>query len=125
MVIRFSIATQHFHIHLRILIPYSTYEYTTVSLLLSGRVRAQVDVFGACGRPCPDGCDSALLGRRYWFVLALENSRCEHYVTEKYWNKLHADALPVVNGGLHGERDYLEIGVLSREGGPCRCTWLS
>lgn len=69
-------------------------------------------MFGACGRPCPDGCDSEILGRRYWFVLALENSRCEHYVTEKYWNKLHADALPVVNGGLHGERDYLEIGVV-------------
>ena len=73
---------------------------------------AQVDVFGACGQTCADGCDSAQLGRRYWFALALENSRCSHYVTEKYWGKLNADALPVVNGGLHGERDYLEIGAL-------------
>lgn len=72
---------------------------------------AQVDVFGACGLPCPDGCDPVLLGRRYWFALALENSRCAHYVTEKFWSRLHADALPVVNGGLHGERDYFEIGT--------------
>lgn len=47
-----------------------------------------MDVMGACGDAvgCPRGgdCEAALLNNTYFFHLALENSVCEDYVTEKY-----------------------------------------
>ena len=66
-----------------------------------------VDVYGACGRPCDggrpakeeeDGC-SRMLSGGYRFYLALENSACRDYVTEKFWRRLDDGLVPVVAGG--------------------------
>lgn len=60
-----------------------------------------IDMFGkcynkACGDPeVHDSCDN--ITQTYKFYLALENSRCKDYVTEKYWWALHRDQIPIVN----------------------------
>ena len=52
-----------------------------------------VDIYGACGDlSCPrfkqQDCND-MLGQKYKFYLAFENSNCIHYITEKfYWNAL-------------------------------------
>ncbi|KAK3610248.1 hypothetical protein CHS0354_022312 [Potamilus streckersoni] len=62
----------------------------------------QVDMFGACyGRQCgsnindPHSCDENV--KQYRFYLALENSKCRDYVTEKYWYTLQRHQIPIVN----------------------------
>ena len=60
-----------------------------------------VDIFGSCGRE--DGCQgnrscSQLLRQRYKFYLAFENSKCDYYVTEKFWLALRDELIPVVMG---------------------------
>lgn len=40
-----------------------------------------------------------MLERDYKFYLAFENSVCVDYVTEKFWNALAFNVLPVVLGG--------------------------
>ncbi|EFO88875.1 CRE-FUT-4 protein [Caenorhabditis remanei] len=56
----------------------------------------QADVWGSCGRPA-GACDGVLkqtepcvleLIRPYKFYLAIENSNCKDYVTEKFWKSL-------------------------------------
>ena len=72
-----------------------------------------VDIFGQCGtpcskdssdRPCPVDVDD------YYFYLALENSRCHSYITEKFWNVI-ADRkhriIPIVMGA--DEKDYEQV----------------
>ncbi|XP_053388536.1 alpha-(1,3)-fucosyltransferase fut-3-like [Mercenaria mercenaria] len=60
-----------------------------------------VDMYGGCyDRPCgsvmkPKSCDEIL--KQYKFYLALENSLCKDYVTEKYWNALKREQIPIVN----------------------------
>ena len=68
-----------------------------------------VDTYGACGtltckRNDPD-CERTL--RRYKFVLAFENGYCRDYVTEKYWNAMDRQQIPIVSGGA----DYSKIAV--------------
>lgn len=62
----------------------------------------EVDTYGGCGtpHPCPmhdKECNIAFMSR-YDFVLAFETSRCRDYVTEKFWNALLSEAVPVVMG---------------------------
>lgn len=63
-----------------------------------------LDMFGKCyNRVCGDPekhatCDN--ITQTYKFYLALENSRCRDYVTEKYWWALHRDQIPIVNWDL-------------------------
>ena len=66
----------------------------------------QVDVYGACGKAkcLPDypifsgNCTHVV--ERYKFYLALENSECDEYISEKPWqNSLAQGAVPVVYGG--------------------------
>uniref|UniRef100_A0A1I7U414 Fucosyltransferase n=1 Tax=Caenorhabditis tropicalis TaxID=1561998 RepID=A0A1I7U414_9PELO len=56
----------------------------------------QADIWGACGDP-PGACHGVLkqqepcvvdLIRPYKFYLAIENSNCQDYVTEKFWKSL-------------------------------------
>jgi len=59
----------------------------------------KVDVYGSCGKPCPrnQSCFDKVYGQ-YKFYLALENSLCQDYVTEKLFLSLAAGAIPVVMG---------------------------
>ena len=70
----------------------------------------QVDGYGKCAkRPCSDdnsrdstfACN-AMLVKHYKFFLAFENSFCDEYITEKIWNKLEINIVPVVLG----QHDY-------------------
>ena len=68
-----------------------------------------VDVFGKCGdRQCLPKMSSKCLeqiSKDYRFILAFENSICRDYVTEKFFNPLEYDIIPVVFGGS----DYRKI----------------
>ncbi|KZS12668.1 alpha-(1,3)-fucosyltransferase C [Daphnia magna] len=57
-----------------------------------------VDIFGRCSQECPSNCDD-MLRSDYKFYLALENSWCPDYVTEKFIRPLAYDAVPIVLGG--------------------------
>lgn len=84
----------------------------------------KVDVYGECGGifgriMCPrytEKCTQLL--RRYKFYLAFENSLCEDYVTEKYWDSMPLGAIPVVFGGktfkdLAIARSYIDVSKFS------------
>ncbi|KAK8732032.1 hypothetical protein OTU49_007147 [Cherax quadricarinatus] len=65
----------------------------------------EVDQYGACGllrcdRQHEEVC-LEMLNKKYKFYLAFENSLCRDYVTEKFFNKLSLDVVPVVYGGAN------------------------
>ena len=69
-----------------------------------------VDQYGACGKPDPCAkkplC-SKRLQSKYKFYLAIENSRCQNYITEKFWNALNSSMVPVVYGASF--EDYSKV----------------
>uniref|UniRef100_A0A2P2I2W6 Fucosyltransferase n=2 Tax=Hirondellea gigas TaxID=1518452 RepID=A0A2P2I2W6_9CRUS len=65
----------------------------------------QVDVYGKCGvykcsREDGRSCN-AMLERKYKFYMAFENSLCKDYVTEKFFNTLKYEVVPVVYGSAN------------------------
>jgi alpha-1,3-fucosyltransferase len=69
-----------------------------------------VDIYGNCGKlKCPRDENNWLsdpgcyvhLAARYKFYLSFENSICTDYVTEKFFNILNYDIVPVVMGGAN------------------------
>ena len=61
-----------------------------------------VDVYGECGNvTCDPQCDD-MLQSMYKFHLSFENSLCPDYVTEKFFQMMNHDIVPVV----YGEADY-------------------
>jgi hypothetical protein len=63
-----------------------------------------ISVYGGCGIPCPkiggeevENC-RAMIGRKYKFFLAAENSLCQDYITEKFFLMLKYDIVMVVYG---------------------------
>ena len=71
-----------------------------------------VDAYGACGNlTClprlSRKCREEVI-RQYKFYLALENTECDDYITEKTWaNSLLQGVVPIVNGPRR--RDYEEL----------------
>lgn len=69
----------------------------------------RVDVYGACGDfECikyMDDCGK-VIQKEYYFYLALENSFCEDYVSEKVLHGLQNFAIPIVYGGANYERYF-------------------
>ncbi|XP_067120166.1 alpha-(1,3)-fucosyltransferase C-like [Centruroides vittatus] len=67
-----------------------------------------VDVYGSCGKGrCPnDKLDECLddYVRNYMFFLALENSLCKDYVTEKFFRILKYNIIPIVFGDANYSR---------------------
>ena len=63
-----------------------------------------VDVYGKCGMKCPvDDCRK-FIGANYKFFFSFENSVCRDYITEKLYETLRHDIVPVVLGG--GDYEY-------------------
>ncbi|KAJ3649183.1 hypothetical protein Zmor_020938 [Zophobas morio] len=62
-----------------------------------------VDVYGSCGDlNCPRSSANecyATMEKQYKFYLSFENSVCEDYVTEKLYNVLKRNIVPIVYGG--------------------------
>lgn len=67
-----------------------------------------VDIYGACGKLRCDRADFEgcwrMVARKYKFYLSFENSICRDYVTEKLFNALQYDIVPVVYGGGNYEK---------------------
>jgi alpha-1,3-fucosyltransferase len=70
-----------------------------------------VDVYGKCGIECPDGHSKwysndcrEFISKNYKFYILFENSFCNGYVTEKFFNALRYDIIPVVLGA--GDYSY-------------------
>ena len=62
-----------------------------------------IDIYGGCGtKTCPENEDCHnYLASKYLFYLSFENSICKDYVTEKFWNPLSKNILPIVLGGAN------------------------
>ena len=62
-----------------------------------------IDMYGGCGTLSHTECDARdincfkIMARRYYFYIAIENSDCPDYITEKVWrNSLDAGMVPIV-----------------------------
>ena len=72
----------------------------------------KVDLFGKCGKKCPEYYGSTnlkgdckdIIGKEYMFYFAFENSICTHYITEKFFFILRHNIIPIVLGG--GKYDH-------------------
>ena len=69
-----------------------------------------IDIYGKCGtmqcvNDSPDSRDKcwSMLERKYKFYLSLENSLCPDYVTEKLFDAMKHEIVPVVLGGSQYE----------------------
>ncbi|KAJ8037261.1 Glycoprotein 3-alpha-L-fucosyltransferase A [Holothuria leucospilota] len=70
----------------------------------------QVDTYGACGtHDCPRGTTKCWdIVYSYKFYLALENSECDDYITEKFWiQALQHNSVPIVYGTTR--KDYEKV----------------
>lgn len=61
-----------------------------------------IDTYGKCGNLTADS-ESAnnfreMIAQDYLFYIAFENSDCDDYISEKFWNSLHVGLIPIVRG---------------------------
>lgn len=71
-----------------------------------------IDIYGTCGKPCSTEhnrqCNIDL--DQYYFYLSFENSRCNSYISEKFWNIILDNThrlVPIVMGPR--ENDYARV----------------
>jgi hypothetical protein len=61
-----------------------------------------VDVYGKCGnlttRLSSANGFREVIAQDYLFYIAFENSDCDDYISEKFWNSLHLGLVPIVRG---------------------------
>lgn len=63
-----------------------------------------MDIYGKCAKDfskifaCPRNNISCIeeFGQQYYFFLALENTVCKDYITEKYWSRYYLPSIPIV-----------------------------
>ena len=64
-----------------------------------------VDIYGGCGKlKCPRSRHKScmeLANKTYKFYLSFENSLCVDYITEKFYDWLPYDIIPIVRGGAN------------------------
>lgn len=72
------------------------------------RKTVTIDVYGSCG---PYACHPKMspkcyqtIEREYHFYLSLENAICKDYVTEKLFNIMDYNIIPIVFGGVDGDK---------------------
>ncbi|XP_060069673.1 alpha-(1,3)-fucosyltransferase 7-like [Ylistrum balloti] len=69
----------------------------------------QLHQYGNCGSlPCP-GTEHICRSNKYRFRIALENSICRDYITEKFWNSLRDEVIPVVHWPWVEETSITEL----------------
>ena len=65
----------------------------------------QVDIYGKCGHlKCSRSQENECwnkVDKHYHFYLAFENSICKDYVTEKFFNAMNHNVVPIVLGGAN------------------------
>ncbi|XP_030855498.1 alpha-(1,3)-fucosyltransferase 7-like [Strongylocentrotus purpuratus] len=85
----------------------STMSYDRTGFVNALSRYVSVDKYGPCGsQPCKDLATCGL--QKYRFYLALENSECADYITEKFWyNSLTLGLVPIVFGAP--KEDYLKV----------------
>lgn len=61
----------------------------------------QIDIYGRCGNlTCPRNTSCMqMIEKNYKFYLSFENAVCKDYVTEKFFNTLRWNIVPIVLGG--------------------------
>lgn len=62
-----------------------------------------IDIYGKCGKlkASSEGDGTIfrrILAKQYKFYIAFENSDCDDYITEKFWNSLSLGLIPIVRG---------------------------
>ncbi|XP_024947476.1 alpha-(1,3)-fucosyltransferase C isoform X2 [Cephus cinctus] len=76
------------------------------ALVAALRKYIRVDIYGACGSyKCDKNQDCyGMLEKEYYFYISFENTLCVDYVTEKLYEILKRNVIPVVYGGANYTR---------------------
>lgn len=57
-----------------------------------------IDLYGRCGNlTCPRNSTCGEMLKPYKFAITFENSNCKDYISEKFWNGLYMESIPIVN----------------------------
>jgi hypothetical protein len=72
----------------------------------------QIDIYGKCGTSCikDDNRQCKIDLHEYYFYLSFENSRCNSYITEKFWNIISDNThrlVPIVMGAPENNYERL------------------
>lgn len=82
-------------------------QYNRLDMIGALRSYIPIDLYGGCGTPSPcqvkdDPKCTIDLHKQYHFYLSFENSLCQDYISEKFWDRLSekSGVVPVAMGGL-------------------------